>query len=167
GYVAAAFHVGPGAFPHGRPLADRPAKHLARRDVGDPPALRQQRGLRALPDARRPQEDQAQAAHLRMNPSYCRMIRCASICFIVSSATPTTISSAVPPKYRLGMFVNSLKNTGSTEIAARNSAPARVRRISTRSRYSVVGRPGRIPGMYPPYLRRLSDTSAGLNWIAV
>src|ERR1019366_6972252 len=33
-----------------------------------------------------------------VNPSKCRMINCASICVTVSIATPTTISSDVPPK---------------------------------------------------------------------
>ena len=38
-----------------------------------------------------------------MNPSYLRSVRCCSICAMVSSSTPTTISTEVPPKPRLGM----------------------------------------------------------------
>jgi hypothetical protein len=32
-----------------------------------------------------------------------RIINCASSCFIVSSATPTTISSEVPPKKKFAL----------------------------------------------------------------
>ena len=45
---------------------------------------------------------------------------------------------------------------GSTTTAARNSAPGSVMRVSTRSRYCAVGRPGRMPGMKPPYFFRFS-----------
>ena len=64
-------------------------------------------GLRSLARARRTQQQHAARAHRPSlprsrvpftKPSYWRETRCASIWPIVSSATPTTISSAVPPK---------------------------------------------------------------------
>ena len=49
----------------------------------------------------------------------------------------------------------------------RKSAPAIVMRVTTRDRNSAVGRPGRIPGMKPPYRLMLSATSFGTNVNAV
>ncbi len=47
--------------------------------------------------------------------------------------------------------------------SAAYSAPANVRRVSTRSMYCAVFLPGRMPGMKPPGFFRLSATSTGLN----
>ena len=49
----------------------------------------------------------------------------------------------------------------------RKSAPAIVMRVTTLPRNSAVGRPGRIPGMKPPYRLMLSATSFGTNVNAV
>ena len=38
-------------------------------------------------------------------------------------------------------------------------------RLSTYDRYSAVGRPGRMPGMNPPYFFMSSARSSGLNVI--
>src|SRR5690606_19858493 len=123
-------------------------EHLAGRDVRGAEFLGQARGLRPLADAGRPHEQKIQPAHRRMNPSYCRIINCDSICFIVSSDTPTTINRAVPPKNTPGMLVTAANTIGNTAaISAKNSEPANVMRISTRSKNSVVGLPGRMPGM--------------------
>ena len=53
--------------------------------------------------------------------------------------------------------------SGRTAIAARNTAPGSVMRVSTRSMYSAVLRPGRMPGMKPPYFRMFSARSFGFN----
>ena len=51
---------------------------------------------------------------------------------------------------------------GGEEQRARQRQPRQ-----DRSRYCAVGGPGRMPGMKPPYLRRLSAWSTGLNCTAV
>ena len=88
-------------FRHGR------AEHVARGDLGNAQALHQAPCLGALAGPGRPEKQEARGAHRasrpRMRvplakPSYWRDTRWASTCAIVSSPTPTTISSAVPPK---------------------------------------------------------------------
>ena len=54
-----------------------------------------------------------------------------SICFIVWSATPTTMRRAVPPKYTPWMFVALATRLGKTAMNARKNAPASVMRVST------------------------------------
>ena len=84
----------------------------------------------------------------------------------MSSATPITIRIEVPPKKKLAE-VWLMRIVGSAATAARNNAPGNVRRARMRSRNSAVGLPGRTPGMNPPYLRRFSAWSTGLNVTAV
>ena len=90
-----------------------------------------------------------------------------SICFMVSSATPTVISSAVPPNGNCAMSHTANTMSGVSAIAARNSEPGRVMRFRTLARYFSVGGPGRMPGMNPPCFRMMSACCAGLNAIAV
>ena len=78
------------------------AQHVAGRDVGDA-ALRADPGrLRALPRAGRAHEDQVEhrAVATCRKPLYARIESCDSIWRMVSIATPTTISTDVPPSAR-------------------------------------------------------------------
>ena len=112
---------------------DRLTEHVAGRDVryrivGCDPFR-----LRALPRPLRSQHEQVQ----RKKPSYDRIIICDSIWRMVSRATPTTISTEVPPRAREVACekLNSLmKIDGSTATEARKIEPGRVNRVSTRSR---------------------------------
>ena len=81
-------------------------------------------------------------------------------------ATPTTISTDVPPSARAVAVEKPpylMKSDGSTATAARKRPPATVSRTSTRSRYWAVGLPGRTPGTKPPYFFRLSACSIELK----
>src|SRR5205085_917383 len=73
----------------------------------------------------------------------------------------------VPPNRRVCTPVRSPTSVGITATMPRNSAPAIVMRVTTRPRNSAVGRPGRMPGMKPPYRLMLSATSFGTNVNAV
>src|ERR1700730_18191214 len=142
------------------------AQHVPRRDVWDSAAQRDPRCLGALAAAGRSEH---QGDHL-MNPLYWRISSWVSICFMVSSATPTTMRMAVPPRYRLvdGTPVRMAVSRGSTTVmSARKSAPASVILPMTLPRYSAVLLPGRMPGMNVDWFFRLSATSTGSNTIAV
>src|SRR5947208_16167620 len=84
---------------------------------------------------------------------------------MVSSATPTVIRIAVPPNGNCGMLYTAKKIEGKRAMEARNSEPGSVMRTRMLFRYSAVGRPGRMPGMNPPYFRRLSAVSVGVDLI--
>ena len=73
------------------------------------------------------------------------------------------MSTAVPPNGKFWLLppVIEKKKFGMTETSARYSAPTSVRRVSTKLRYSAVGRPGRMPGMNPPYFFMSSARSTG------
>ena len=60
-----------------------------------------------------------------------------------------------------------MMRSGSTAISARKIAPGSVMRDSTRSMYSAVLRPGRMPGTKPPYFRMFSARSFGFSTTAV
>src|SRR5215472_576740 len=132
-------------------------KEVAGRDLRDAEVLRQEARLGALAAPRGTEQGQVQwvrACDSRppylMNPRYWRMISCVSSCFMVSSATPTTMSSAVPPRYIwfCGMLVTRAAPSGSTTVMRpRKIAPANVTRFMTAARYSAVGLPGLMPGM--------------------
>ena len=53
------------------------------------------------------------------------------------------------------------KKFGRTATMPRYSEPGSVIRDSTNCRYSAVGRPGRMPGMKPPYFFMSSARSTG------
>ena len=72
-----------------------------------------------------------------------------------------------PAEAELHWCVRANRIVGSAATAARKSAPGSVSRARMRSRNSAVGRPGRTPGMNPPYFFRLSAWSTGLNVTAV
>ena len=57
---------------------------------------------------------------------------------------------------RARMSVTCEMKNGSTAIKPRKSAPPQVIRRMTLFRYSWVGRPGRMPGMNPPFRCRFS-----------
>ena len=57
-----------------------------------------------------------------------------SICFIVSSATPTVMRSDVPPKGNWLMSQNANTSNGVTAMTARNYDPGSVMRLSTFAR---------------------------------
>jgi hypothetical protein len=98
------------------------------------------------------------------------MTSCVCSCFMVSSATPTTIRIAVPPRYICwcGMpEIFAVPMGRITVMKPRKHAPTNVTRFITACRYSAVGRPGRMPGMKLEYLFRLSATSFTSNVIAV
>src|ERR1041385_3508597 len=169
---------------------DLGAEQVPRRDLRDAEVLRQERGLRTLAAPGRAEQGHVQRRrtcdslsplrrgrrsvprppHYRMNPRYCRITSCVSSCFMVSSATPTTISRAVPPRYIwfCGICVTRAAPSGSTTvIRPRKIAPANVTRFITVARYSAVGRPGLMPGMKLEYRRKLSATSFTSNVTAV
>ena len=58
------------------------------------------------------------------------------------------------------------KQFGRTAMMPRYNEPGSVIRERTNCRYSAVGRPGRMPGMNPPYFFMSSATSTGLKVIA-
>ena len=95
-----------------------------------------------------------------------RIISCASSCFIVSSATPITIRSEVPPKKKLALGLvdqdRRQRRDRGQEQRSREGQPGEdaVEELGR-------GRPGRTPGMNPPYFFRLSAWSTGLNVTAV
>src|SRR5215467_14048336 len=73
----------------------------------------------------------------------------------------------VPPNGKFWVAPTSASATiGIRAMRPRYSEPGAVSRVSTKLRYSAVGRPGRMPGMNPPYFFMLSATSVGLNVIA-
>src|SRR5712691_10861297 len=74
------------------------AQDLAARDVRDPVLRRDPLRLRAFTGPLRAQEQNVECYF--KNPSYERIIICDSIWRIVASATPTTISTEVPPSAR-------------------------------------------------------------------
>src|ERR1700712_4770287 len=89
-----------------------------------------------------------------------------SICFTVSSPTPTMMSTEVPPNgkfWLLPLPVSDRNRFGRIAMKPRYSEPGNVIRLSTYCRYSAVGRPGRMPGMNPPYFFMSSARSTGLN----
>ena len=97
------------------------------------------------------------------------MSRCDCICWIVSSATPTTISSPVPP-----MNWDRLETAPDAEDQQRYDRDRRQEeRPGERDpRQDVVdvlrrARPGRVPGMNPPCFFMFSARSIGLKMIAV
>src|SRR5690606_27631241 len=91
-----------GLFPQGRPVFNRRPEDIARGDMGDGEIHSQLLGLRTLAGPGGPQKNKVGPFHQQHSyfkkPSYCRISSWASICFIVSIATPTTIKSPVPPK---------------------------------------------------------------------
>src|SRR5919197_273531 len=82
-----------------------------------------------------------------MKPSYDRMSSCASSCFIVSTTTPTTMSTEVPPSRAVCTPVTSPISEGMTATTPRKSAPATVIRVTTLPRNSAVGRHERERGI--------------------
>ena len=75
-------------------LGDGRAQQVAAGEVQQAVLLAEALGLGALAGPGRPEQDEA--GYFR-NPSYWRIMSCASICRMVSRATPTTIRIDVPP----------------------------------------------------------------------
>ena len=90
-----------------------------------------------------------------------------SICFIVSRATPTAMSSVVPAKGNRVIPQTAKAIDGSRATKARNSEPGSVMRLRMPARYFSVGGPGLMPGMNPPCYRMMSACWCGSNVIAV
>ena len=88
---------------------------------------------------------------------------CASIALTVSSATPTTMMTDVPPMDSVLFFTKRLTISGAIATIDRYSAPNSVILLMTYWMKSDVGLPGRKPGMKPPFFFRLFATSMGLN----
>ena len=81
-----------------------------------------------------------------------------------------SITGTYPPKIfpkKATVTVIPVIKYGSMAIPARNTAPTNVILVMILSRYSVVGLPGRSPGINPPYFFILSAISMGLTWTAV
>src|SRR3989475_5579580 len=77
-----------------------------------------------------------QQVHL-MKPRYCRITSCVCSCFIVSSATPTTIRIAVPPRYIDWCGMPEMEEVAigrMTVMKPRKHAPAKVTRFMTEAR---------------------------------
>src|SRR3954470_1779834 len=64
-----------------------------------------------------------------MKPSYFRRVRCCSTCAMVSSRTPTTIRTEVPPNWETPTPLETRIGTRATK--ARNKPPGRVTRANT------------------------------------
>ena len=94
GHESAGVHDRLGLATEGRVARNLVAEHVAGRDVRHAELHRDARRLGALAAAGRSEH---QRDHL-MNPLYWRISNWVSICFMVSSATPTTIRMAVPPR---------------------------------------------------------------------
>ena len=78
-----------------------------------------------------------------MKPLYWRIKSWVSICFMVSSATPTTMRMAVPPRYRLvgsARVANAVNPTVTRFAAQRIALPLEVEPAT----YAVVARQGMI-----------------------
>jgi len=101
-----------------------------------------------------------------MKPSYFRSRRCCCICDIVSSATPTTMRSEVPPNEN-GTLIHFAMSTGRSAITVRKIAPGSVIRETTPSMYSAVFAPGFTPGMKPPFRFMSSASWFGFTVMAV
>ncbi len=95
GHVVAGRKDGLGLLAERRAGGYLGAEHVAGRDMGDAEMRAQHVGLCPLATARGTVQKQV---HL-MKPRYWRITSCVCSCFIVSSATPTTMSMAVPPRY--------------------------------------------------------------------
>ena len=96
------------------------------------------------------------------------MRSCASRARTVSRATPTTMMMEVPPREMPVRAADALKcaiRMGTTAMMPSYIAPNRVILFRTFWMNSLVGLPGRKPGMYPPFFFRLFATSMGLNWM--
>ena len=89
----------------------------------------------------------------------------ASRLLTVSSATPTTMMTDVPPIARLLFLITIPTMIGRIATIARYRAPKSVILLITFRMKSEVGLPGRKPGMKPPFYLRLLAISMGLNWI--
>ena len=98
-------------------------------------------------------------------PLWLRIVMKLSRLRVVSSATPTTISRLVPPSWML-IPVRLPRTIGSTATTARKIAPIRVILFSVRVMKSLVGLPGRKPGIEPLLRRRLLAISTGFYWMA-
>ena len=95
GHQLARVHVALGLAAEVGARGDGRAQQVAGGEVHEVELGAQALGLRALAGPGGPEEDQAR--YFR-NPSYERIISCASIWRMVSSATPTTIRIDVPPR---------------------------------------------------------------------
>ncbi len=71
------------------------------------------------------------------------------------------------PESPTGMFHIHPRIDGATATTARYNEPGSVMRLSTCSRCRTVARPGRMPGMKPPWRWIVSAWRSGSNWIAV
>ena len=74
----------------------------------------------------------------------------------------------VPPRLspvRDSAFEKCEIRIGTMAMMPRYSAPKSVILLSTFWMNSLVGLPGRKPGIYPPFFFRLFATSIGLNWM--
>src|SRR6185437_13501943 len=182
-------HVPLGFEPLRRPLPNGVPQHVAGGQLGDVELARDTLALRALAGAGRAEqhdvhvsilpvaEEKVRAQYVVarprnrtrpffMKPSYLRRYRCCCSCASVSSPTPTTIKSDVPPK-RNGTLIKSEIQIGSSAMSARKTAPGKVMRDITFSMYSAVFAPGFTPGMKPPCFFRFSAISIGLKMMAV
>ena len=102
-----------------------------------------------------------------MKPSYFRSSRCCCICASVSSATPTTISSDVPPKRNGTLIASRDHDRQQRDEREEDRAREGDARLTTWSMYSAVFAPGFTPGMNPPCFFRFSARSIGLKMIDV
>src|SRR5258708_11100 len=112
---------------------DLGAEHVAGGDVWDSEMRAQHVGLGPLAAARGAVEEQV---HL-MKPRYWRMTSWVCSCFIVSRATPTTMSMAVPPRYICWCEMPEILAVAIGRITVmkpRKVAPAKVTRFMTAAR---------------------------------
>src|SRR5689334_8229001 len=101
-----------------------------------------------------------------IKPGYWCDIACACSCAMKSITTTTTISSDVPPNWK-GTPCDDIIISGTRQTPVMYSAPHSVSRVRTRSMYSPVFLPGRMPGMNAPDFCRFSAVSRELNTSAV
>lgn len=89
---------------------------------------------------------------------------CDSNAVLNSSATETAINIPVAVNTAAEPWSISLNTIeGISATKARNIAPKSVILLETRFKCSVVGLPGLIPGMKPPFCWIFLEISSGLN----
>ena len=87
-----------------------------------------------------------------------------SICEDISRETPTAIIKPVPPMARELFDPNTpdkVNTTGKAAMNANANAPMHVTLLTTLRTYLSVSLPGRMPGMYEPFLRKLFARFSG------
>src|SRR5262249_24331958 len=124
-----ALHVGLGPAAERGPVADVVPEDVTCRDLRDRQVRREELGLRPLARTRGAHEDDT---HYRRKPSSLRCWSWLSICFTVSSPTPTAIRMLAPPNGKFWVAPTSASAIiGISAMIPRYTEPGAVSRVST------------------------------------